>query len=194
MARPREHDDTTRQALLDHAGALLAAEGIAGLSVRRVADAAGTTTRAVYSLFGAKEGLLRALYFDGFDALRVRVDAVPVTDDPLADITALARAYRDSAVENRHLYGLMFARTPGWEPPEEDRRTASRTLHPLGAAVGRAVQAGRYAGDVRAITVQLWALVHGLASLELNGDLGDAGRAGAHWDGAVAASVRGHCT
>lgn len=192
MARPREHDDTTRRTLLDRAATILAAEGLTAVSVRRVAAEADTTTRAVYSLFGAKDGLLRAMYLEGFETLRRQTEAVPVTDDPLADIFALAWAYRVSAVRNRHLYGLMFDRLPGWTPTAEDRSSARRTLRPLGAAVGRAVEAGLFTSEVRSATLQLWALVHGLASLELAGDLGDERDADAQWREAVAAAIRGY--
>ena len=58
MGRPREHDEHTRAALRAAAERLVAAGGSAALSVRAVAEEAGTTTRAVYSVFGSKDGLL----------------------------------------------------------------------------------------------------------------------------------------
>jgi AcrR family transcriptional regulator len=164
------------------------------VSVRRVAQDAATSTRAVYSLFGAKDGLLRALYIEGFDTLRLKTEAVPVTDNPLADVLELARAYRASAMHNRNLYGLMFDRLPGWTPSPADRSAARRTLRPLGAAVGRAPEKGLFGPDARSITLQLWALVHGLASLELAGDLGDDQRAAAHWEHAVTTGIQGYST
>ena len=57
----REHDESTGDALLDAAEALLAAGGPDAGTVRAVAGAVGVPTRAVYSLFGAKEGLVHAL-------------------------------------------------------------------------------------------------------------------------------------
>jgi AcrR family transcriptional regulator len=52
MGRPREHDQATAEALLDAAERTVQAAGLEGLSVRGVADDVGTTTRAVYSVFG----------------------------------------------------------------------------------------------------------------------------------------------
>ncbi|HZA05126.1 MAG TPA: TetR/AcrR family transcriptional regulator, partial [Propionibacteriaceae bacterium] len=95
MPRPREHDENTRRRLLERAAAILDEEGLAGLSTRRLAVDLDTTTRAVYSLFGDKAGLLRALYRAGFETLRARTEAVPVTGDPAHDIGLLAEAYRD---------------------------------------------------------------------------------------------------
>ena len=52
MGRPKEHDETTRRQLLDAAERLSATHGWEALTVRRIAEEAGTSTRAVYALFG----------------------------------------------------------------------------------------------------------------------------------------------
>ena len=61
MGRPREHNEATATALLEAAERTVQAAGLEALSVRGVADDVGTTTRAVYTLFGSKDGLLVAL-------------------------------------------------------------------------------------------------------------------------------------
>ena len=53
MGRPKEHDEATGVALLDAAERLVATGGVGALSVRAVAEAVGTTTRAIYSVFGS---------------------------------------------------------------------------------------------------------------------------------------------
>ena len=58
MGRPREHNERTASALLETAERTIEEHGIGALSLRELASDAGTTTRAVYSLFGSKEGLL----------------------------------------------------------------------------------------------------------------------------------------
>ena len=58
MGRPREHDDETRAALRAATERIVSESGVGAFSVRGVAREVGTTTRAVYSLFGSKEGLL----------------------------------------------------------------------------------------------------------------------------------------
>ena len=170
MARPREHDDDTRDALLTHARRLLHEEGPAALSIRRVADAVGTTTRAIYSVFGSKEGLVRALHRERFGGLDAELSTVPETDHPIADLYALAMAYRRSALARPDLYEVMFAcPVPEFEPDADDQALALGTLDRLRQAVARAVDTGIVRGDVEEDTIALWGLVHGLASLELNG-------------------------
>lgn len=170
MPRPREHDEHTRERLLVAAGRALAADGAPGLSVRRLSDDVGVSTRAVYSLFGSKEGLVREMYVAGFRGLADELDAAAGADDPLRELQDLALAYRRSALDRPHLYEVMFAcPVPEFEPTEEDAVFALSTLGRLRDAVARAIAAGAIAGDVEEVTYGLWGLVHGLASLELAG-------------------------
>ena len=83
MGRPREHDESTAAALLDAAERAVEVEGLAALSVRGVAHDVGTTTRAVYSLFGSKDGLVVALGARAFDLLGAAVGALPRRTIPL---------------------------------------------------------------------------------------------------------------
>lgn len=57
-----------RAATLEAAARLLAAEGPSGLSIRRIA-VAGCSTISVYHYFDGKQGLLDALYVEGFKRL-----------------------------------------------------------------------------------------------------------------------------
>ena len=109
MARPVKHDASTREALLDAAEALLAGGGPDAVSVRSVADALGVSTRAVYSAFGSKPGLVGALAARGFQALADRVNSLPVTDDPLADLAAAGpQGFRVFALARPHLFRITF--------------------------------------------------------------------------------------
>src|SRR5450759_855438 len=88
MGRPRLHDERTGAALLEAAEGIVETDGPEALSVRRVADEVGTTSRAVYTVFGSKLGMVVALGSRAFDLLGAAVEALPVTDDPAADLVA----------------------------------------------------------------------------------------------------------
>src|SRR5215471_18663377 len=101
MGRPREHGPAMREALLDSAEALTARGGPEALSVRTVADAADTTTRAVYSVFGSKDGLLAGLAQRGFEILGASISALPTTGDPAHDLVEAAiHVFRAMAIGN----------------------------------------------------------------------------------------------
>src|SRR5262245_34580411 len=86
MGRPREHDDATRAALRAAAERLVAEGGADALSVRTAAAEAGTSTRAVYSLFESKDGLVAAVAQTAFEFLYNEIDRLPTTNDPAADL------------------------------------------------------------------------------------------------------------
>lgn len=194
MPRPRKRDyETLRRELIDAGGRLLAEEGPAALSTRRVAQATGTSTTAVYNLFGDKAGLVREMFLEGFDRLTAAFAAVPRTGDPAADLLALGDAYRANARDNPHLYELMFGRpVPEFRPDAEAGRRIQPTFDALIAACARCVEAGVFApAEPYAIAVQLNAMAHGLASLELRGALGDVEEADAHWKRAYESLFKG---
>ncbi|MCA1705273.1 MAG: TetR/AcrR family transcriptional regulator, partial [Actinobacteria bacterium] len=117
MGRPREHDERTRAKLRAAAERLVVDGGPDALSVRRVADEAGTTTRAVYTVFGSKEGLVAALAQTAFEVLYDGIDRVPETDDPAADLVAIGtRVVRGLVREHPGLYRIAFQRIAGLQP------------------------------------------------------------------------------
>jgi AcrR family transcriptional regulator len=164
VPRPKTHDDALRIRLLDRAGELLSNEGPAALSLRRLASEVGTSTTAVYSLFGGKPALVRELYADAFRRFGVRLSAVVRTGDASEDLVRLGVAYRQAALAEPHLYSIMFTKAvAGFEP---DSQVGEDALAPLVEVAGKA---GVPAPQTLAVT--LWGLAHGLVSLELNGNL-----------------------
>ncbi|MDX1497824.1 MAG: TetR/AcrR family transcriptional regulator [Salinisphaeraceae bacterium] len=111
MGRPVEHDEATGVALLDAAEAILAEEGPDAISVRRVANAVNVTTRAVYTVFGNKDGLLAELAARGHRILGQNLVKVPLTDNVQEDLLNLGyQAFRTFATSRPHLYRLAFER------------------------------------------------------------------------------------
>jgi AcrR family transcriptional regulator len=110
MGRRREHDETTAAALLDAAERTIAAHGVDALSLREAARDAGTTTRAIYSLFGSKDGLLAALGMRAFNLLQREIEALPPSDQPPDDLIEVALIFRRFALEHPALFSIAFQR------------------------------------------------------------------------------------
>lgn len=161
--------DDLRGAILEAAGRLLAEEGPAALTVRRIAAEAGGSTMNVYSRFGGKHGVVQALFVEGFNRLEQLMIAAPTTDDPLDDLFRGAEIYRTFALANRTYYAVMFEGViPDIEQSDETVEAAKRTLGLLEASAQRAIDAGALVhDDAMALAVNLWATYHGLVSLEL---------------------------
>ena len=167
MGRPRLHDERTERELLKAAESLLSEGGGPALSVRRVAEAAGTTPRAIYTVFGGKEGLLRALFREAFKSLAAELDALPLTSDPVADlVTAGAVGFRRWARTHPDLFRLAF---------EEQATPVTPTDSEVGVeAFGRLVMRARRcvaagvlpAGSELEASLLLHAFCEGMAGLE----------------------------
>jgi AcrR family transcriptional regulator len=173
MGRPREHDEETRAALLAAAERLVAEGGPAALSVRAVADAAGTTTRAVYSLFGSKDGLLVAsLARDAFVFLFTELGKLEETDDPAADLVENGvLVFRRLVLDHPALYRIAFQRVvPGLEASPELVSTRQRAWEQLVAKVARLGPLGLLGDKTPSeAAVEFNAMMEGLANAELRG-------------------------
>jgi AcrR family transcriptional regulator len=169
VPRPKVHDAALRLRLLECAGATLSTRGLAALSLRTLAASVGTSTTAVYALFGGKPGLLAALHAEAFARLAARLAAVPLGAGPVEDLVALGRAYRDAALADPHFYEVMFSDAL----PADERWcvVAAPILRPVVDVVQRAAGSGVLRPDLDPATVSLalWATVHGLVSLHLRG-------------------------
>jgi AcrR family transcriptional regulator len=173
MGRPREHDEQTRAALRAAAERIVAEDGPAALSVRAVADAAGTSTRAVYSLFGSKEGLLvDALAQEAFVFLFTEIGKLVETDDPVADLVDVgAVAFRRLVLEHPALYRIAFQRVvPELDGGPELVATRQKAWDQLVAKVSRLEEAGLLGQKpVTEAAVEFIAMLEGLGNAELRG-------------------------
>jgi AcrR family transcriptional regulator len=167
---PKAADPAVRTALLENAARLLATEGAAGLTLRRLAEATGTSTMAVYTHFGGMQYLRDEVRREGFARLRVHLETVAPTTDPVADLARLGQEYRANATENPHLYRAMFMDLP--QPGEDD--IGLDTFDLLATCVVRCQAAGRFSpGEPVSLALQLWSAAHGVVALQLAGLLAD---------------------
>jgi AcrR family transcriptional regulator len=196
MPRPKQRTPELRQRVLAVAIDLLAAEGVAALTARAVARAAQTSTPAVYELFGDKGGLVRAVFFEGFRRLHEQLDAIPESDDPRADLVAMAAAYRAFVVEQRALGEVMLSRPfTDFAPGPDDLKASGSVRTLVVARVRRCVEAGAIAGDATDVAHVLVALVQGMAAAENARRLGSSAAAvDRRWELAVEALLDGLAT
>lgn len=193
--RPREHDRKTALALIEAAERIVQVGGVPALSVRAVAAEVGTTTRAVYSLYGSKDGLLFALGARAFDLLGAAVDALPRSDDQQADmVEAGIVVFRRFALEHPSLFriGVQHALPQDAAHLVKDiRGSAAPAWAGLKAMIMRLEDAallGPYSVDEA--TLAFHSLCEGLAAVELRG-LMPQGLEEGLWRNALFALVRG---
>jgi AcrR family transcriptional regulator len=175
MGRPRQHNEDTARALLGAAEAIVASDGPDALSVRRVAEQAGTSTRAVYSVFDSKEGMIAALGNHAFDMIGSWVGEVVRTDDPARDLAeAAVRKFRRWALDHPGLFRITFQRAEvAPEVAARFRPAQLEALTGLVVLVSRAMglDGGLVNPEVLEATAKFDAMCEGLALLELRGAL-----------------------
>src|SRR5262245_48052996 len=152
---------------------MLASEGVAGFTTRKVAEQAKTSTPAVYELFGDKAGLVREMFFEGFRMLRRRFDGLDETADPRADLVAVIQTLRAFVREHPALAEVMFSRPfADFDPGPLERRAGSSVRLFVIGRVRRGIEAGLLEGDETDIAHVLVSLTQGLADTEMAGWLG----------------------
>ena len=164
-------------AILGAAVQLLRTEGASGLTVRNVAARAGCSTTGVYTWFGGKNGLVDAIYVDGFDSFDAALAAVDGEVGPTWLVNR-GLAYRRWALSHPTEYQVMFTRiVPDYEPGDQVRARGLRSFASHVESI-RAVQtAGHLVGpNTEAVAYHVWATIHGHVMLELAGMDGDTGR------------------
>lgn len=190
MPRPRSHTPELRTRLLTAAAAQIAQAGVPALSVRGLATANETSTSAVYALFGGRAELVQAVLDHAADQFTASQEAVGDSDEPLADLANLGRAYRRWALENPTLYAVMFGgrlAVPDCAP----RGRPEPPIAPLYRCITRAMQAGRMRSEsVDLIAASIWASVHGWVSLETSAALVPAEVADTAYDAHLAGLAR----
>jgi AcrR family transcriptional regulator len=162
-----------RDKLLIEARRLLTKEGLGSLTVRKLAERAECSTMVIYSRFGGKDGILDALYAQGFEALQQTLDKVSSKLKPCERVLEIARAYRTSALASPDSYGVMYgSATPGFIPSADAKRVAWATLQTLIEALANAADAGEISPGNPVHRARLvWVSMHGVVSLELTGYL-----------------------
>lgn len=163
-----------RADLLRTARALLDEGGAAALSLREVARRAGCTHQAPYHYFADREALLAALVTEGFRELADRLAAVNdrhADAGPRATLIASAEAYVGFALSRPGVFRIMFR--PDMCDPSgfpELKAESLRSYQELRRLTAITCEAG--GGDAVEASTILWAHVHGLSCLLLDGPLG----------------------
>lgn len=176
---PRE-DLATR--LLAEAEALVRRDGPDGLALRELARACGSSTMAIYTLYGGKPGLMQALYAVGFARLYDYGVATRDRDAPLRWLVRQMLAYRRFALDHTGLYRLMFGGEKRFAPTSRHNRFASlaapvedaypafaELVDAVGACLAHHRSAAPLPAEVEDFAFLVWGQMHGHVGLEIAG-------------------------
>ncbi|MFE3545362.1 TetR/AcrR family transcriptional regulator [Nocardia sp. NPDC059177] len=195
MKRTSYHHGDLRATLMDACLRLIETEGLAAVSLRRVAREAGVSSGAPYHHFADRAALLSALSVDGFQQLAADLVAIKAASaSPLGALADLAEGYVRFSREHPAQFRLMFRpelSQPEKHPDAHDAGDAA--FHVLADTIGECVAAGTLPADgADRLAIAWWGLAHGLASLWLDGHLDNrSAQLGTHTPELVDAIMRG---
>lgn len=167
------HHGDLKNALIAAGLQLLIEKGVNGLNLREVARRAGVTHAAPYRHFADKEALIAAIAEDGFQRLgeRIRTAHTATTGDAATKLTTLGRAYITFALEEPDSFRLMFSHTIAHREQYPALYTAAKAgFLLLQSIIEEGIAAGIFmCADSMALTKSVWSMVHGLATLLVEG-------------------------
>lgn len=158
------HHGDLPTALVRAAIELLEEGGAGDLSLRAAARRAGVSTAAPYRHFADRNALLSSVAAVGIRELTMTLGAVQPEPRSEADLSDVAVAYVRFALDRPGLFRVMFAEP--CDPTDTERVVAADVIM---AYVNTAVQHVFPNVDSDAMATAVWALVHGLAFLHLDG-------------------------
>ncbi len=175
---PRRRVSTAPVEILRATEALLLEAGEEGVSIRKVSERCGYSAPTIYHHFGDKKGLIDSLLEERFRVVHQLMMDIPRGSDAALHLRQMARAFIRFSLENPSHYRLLT--TPRSESePDVPSAKAARDL--VKTALEELAREGTLAtSDTEAAFQVLWAVVHGLISLQvirpntqIAGDLAD---------------------
>lgn len=163
------HHGDLREALVAAGIAIVEKDGPAAFTLRECARRAGVSHAAPKNHFASAEDLIAEIAARGFEAFHAELATAADAAGPSADLRliAMGRAYVAFAMAHPGVYGLMFRR-PRADLAQSTRlkQTAQAAWMQLATAVAAVTGPDSKNIDVKA--AQVWAQVHGIASLLLD--------------------------
>jgi len=171
------HHGNLKEELLQTALEMIDTDGLDSITLRDLTQRLGTSRTAVYRHFASKEALILGVIEKGYEQLDLTF--TPIFQDKTRSVDvrfdAMGRAYLDFAIGHPNLYRLLFGEMYRKERAEICDYKDETQATGLYALIGLLLEAqeegiiGEGNPMVQAATV--WASIHGLASLLIDGHL-----------------------
>lgn len=165
--RKDQKSKETTARILKSASELFLQGGLPALSVRAIAKRAGLSTIGIYSHFDGKQGILDALYIEGFERVAVAMDVSNIDASPVQKVIVSAQAYLRVADTYPAHYRLIFGESDeGYQPSIEAADVSQRAFSLLIDGAGRLLPEDASLPEKQKLALEIWAIVHGYVGLK----------------------------
>jgi len=162
----KTNDSDSRSKILEAASELFLEKGVAGLSVRAISKRAGLSTIGIYSHFSGKQGILDALYIEGFHKVLNAMSIDNSEGTTLAQLLESCEAYLAMAKQSEAHYRLIFGEgDAGYQPSPDARLAAELAFSKLVSVAETYIQGVGLSIKPLQGALDVWAIVHGYVSI-----------------------------
>jgi AcrR family transcriptional regulator len=168
---PRKRGESLKTAVLDAARKLCFAEGVEGVSARRIAREVGCSATAIYLYYKNLDDVLHHLRMEGHRLLSRYFHDVDPRLAPVPRLLEMGRAYYRFGTEHPNYYQLMFLYRFKEVPRREFVQQEIFTLLIVRDVIRSGIDSGAVRSDLDAMALAnvVWSNVHGLTSLAVSG-------------------------
>lgn len=172
--RMSQSHDELRARATELAHEIIDAEGLAGLTVRRLAADLGCSVGTVYNLFVDLDDIVLHVAARVLDDMHAALFAEGLPATPVERLVEVARRYIRFAASRHRLWAMVFEHEPAHDRPTPDWLLArvERLVAEVRATIAPNFEIAAGDRDGAADVEVLWASVHGIAALGLKGKLG----------------------
>lgn len=171
------HHGNLKEELLQTALEMIDTDGLESITLRDLTQRLGTSRTAVYRHFASKEALILGVIEKGYEHLSLLF--TPIFQDRSHSVEerfeTMGRAYLDFAIKHPNLYRLLFGdkfRQEREEICDYKDETQAAGLYALIGLLTEAQEEGIIAHENPMVqAAMVWASIHGLASLLIDGHL-----------------------
>ncbi len=157
---------TNKQKILAAASSLFLKGGSGALSVRAIAKHAGLSTIGIYSHFDGKQGVLDALYIEGFEMVAEAMNVLDGTGSPRQAVLEASRNYLHLAESRQAHYRLIFGEGERhYTPSEVAAEVGAMAFARLTTVVAGLLPPDTSKQAKQDAAIQFWSLLHGGVSL-----------------------------
>lgn len=155
----------SRDQILSAASKLFLEGGIHALSVRAIAKGAGMSTIGIYSHFNGKQGILDALYIEGFTHVTDVMKHVK-EDTPKASVLEMCHQIFDFSERSAAHYKLIFgANMTEYSPSAQALDAAKRGFVTLTKVTSSLLPNDASLKEKQELAMEIWAITHGYIGL-----------------------------
>lgn len=171
--KPRERRaEKMRQNIITTALELLIEQGVEQLSLREIARRMDYTPAALYEYFNDKNELIMALVYKADDLLTLDLEKVASQASPIQKLIETGMIYIHFAQNNPELYRLFSTAPAPVNTNADTHQKGGKSFRLLVKIIQDGVDKGLFITpsslNVNSMAYASWAMVHGIASLQLN--------------------------